>query len=435
MTDRRDRERREDDYELPSAREWAQQQEVGGGRTSLKIPAGVGMFSVKKPGNVYLDFVPFRAGEGNPGAAKGKPYWQRIYGTHRSIGAGQDTYCCPNYCSQGKRPCPICEDVQRQYKRMDPSLDNEEREKERKRIGDAGLKIRQLFCVIDRDNKDAGIQVWDVSFHLFGKTLQERLNGMDEDDNFDQFYHPKRGLTVKITALEKSLPGSRPFCDCSIFEFKPRKEPYEMSIIDQAPCLDDMLKVLPYDRLGAIYLGADVDQELPERGHTGNGSGTERKSARKVEPKDQDDDDDERPVRKVKEDKDEEKPKRGLFEDHEDDLPPKRGSTKPPPADDDDEEDDEPTSPRSEPNAAELGIEVGMLVYYNDMECKVTHVSRDGASLKLEDEDEIEYRAVSPSEVRARKKKPAPDDPGARKSRKADDDDEDETPAPRSRRK
>src|SRR3954465_13719210 len=99
-------EREKGEYELGSAREWTSASDAVG-RTTLKVPSGVGMFAVKKPGIVRLDIIPYRVGKGNPDAAPGKLYWQRFYWMHRGVGPNQDSYCCPRMCSKGAQRCPV----------------------------------------------------------------------------------------------------------------------------------------------------------------------------------------------------------------------------------------------------------------------------------------------------------------------------------------
>lgn len=406
MADRRDRERQDDD--LLDARGWASQHESGGGRTSLKIPDGVKMLSIKKPGTYRLDIIPYVVGDRNPKAAKGKKYWHRTYWVHRNIGPHNDSYVCP--VKEANERCPICEYVA--AKLRDPDVS----ESEEKQLYAMRPKERQLFNVIDRDREDELVMVWDQSYHTFGKYVKGKLDRMDPDEDFHFFAHPERGYTLKIGASEESA-GKMKYIDCADIEFKKRK-PYDWSIVDQAHCLDDMVKLLDYDELKRIFLQApkDDDDDKPAA------------KSGKSKPRD-DDDNDDKPAAKSR---------KSSRDDDDDDLPPRRRTPrddddddKPAPkkkARDDDDDDDKP-APKSRPLTAEdAGLEKGDLVTYKKMECEIVSVSKDGTSLKLQDEDGEILPGISPADcTKIDLRKPAP------KKSRDDDDDDDDKPAPKAK--
>src|SRR5690606_23828593 len=142
---------------------------------AFKLPKGGKLFSLKK-GRNRLDIIPFLAGPGNPDADEGEVAWRRNYFVHRAVGPTKDSEVC--LARTFKKPCPICDDVARMDR--DPRSNPKE-------IKELLPKKRQLFNVIDLDDPDAGIQIWDISFHLFGKLLKERIENSEPEDGWDMF--------------------------------------------------------------------------------------------------------------------------------------------------------------------------------------------------------------------------------------------------------
>jgi len=208
------------------------------------------MFSIKKPGSYRIDILPYKVGKGNPYADEGTLHYERTYWVHRGVGADEDTYVCP--AKTAKKPCPICE--YRAKLERDPNADEE-------LIRALAPKERQLFNVVDLAAQDRGVQIWDNSYHLFGKLLDSRIRNADDDEDFARFCELEGGLTLKLTAEEKSM-GKNKFCDVTSIDFKPRKDDYTEEWLDACYCLDDIVKVLDYDSLRKIFLQtADVDEE------------------------------------------------------------------------------------------------------------------------------------------------------------------------------
>ncbi len=260
-----------------------QEHTTGFQRTTVDVPEGVEFFKFERKGSVRLDIIPFEAGEGNPYAAVGELYWERTYWVHRGIGPNNDSYVCPAKTA-GKR-CPICE--YRDKLQRDPDADEQE-------IKDLNPKERQLFNVFDHDNPEEGVQIWDVSFYLFGRLLDAEIRNADEDENYDLFHDAEEGYTLKIGVSEESGGGYK-FFAAETIGFKSRRDPIEDEVLDAAVCLDDVLIILPYDELRAIFLQEETveeeEEELPKK------KKKRKKKSAKKEPEplsefDDDDDDD-----------------------------------------------------------------------------------------------------------------------------------------------
>lgn len=297
--------------EKVSAKRW--REEVRGGSEYLRVPSGLTMFS-SKPGTYRLDFMSFRAGKGNPRAEEGEPYFERTIWIHKEVGPNNEWHLC--LARTFKKPCPICE--HRAKLSADPEADEA-------LIKSLAPKSRQLWLVKDLQNDPDGVMLWDVSTALFGEMLKDKINNSDEEDGYDFFADPTEGLTMRL-ALQQSDRGK--WTETGDIEFRARKRQYDSEIVDEMPCLDELLVPTPYDKLKRLFLQTDEDDEVDEK---------LAKSER-------------RPEEKSKQ---------------------------------------RPTKEKDERE-----VSVGDDVWYKGKKCEVVHVSGDGTSLTLEDEDEVFHKAV-----------------------------------------
>lgn len=329
-------------HEYTSSRERAVTHTSGFESTTLKRPKDMEFFSPKEPKAYRFDILPYLVKKGkdqkggNPYGKTGSLHYERTFFTHRGIGAANKSYVCLQ--SFGKR-CPVCEAraAMQRDRNADASL-----------VKDLKPKERQLFLLIDRTTQTEeakGMKLYESSYHTFGTLLDEVIEKADEDDRdkYDSFFHLEGGSTLKVSYKEESM-GTTKFMAASIIEFKLRKSDLPEDLIDKAPCLDDLLIELPYDKLKAIYENTDED--------------------------DNEEDEDKEPVEKDTESEDDEEPE---------EKPKAKNKTK---------------------NAAEeAGLKVGMKVLYDDEECEITKISPDGSSLTLKDDDGGTHKAIDPIEV------------------------------------
>lgn len=222
--------------------------------TCLNVPDGMSLFKLKSEGIKRVEIVPYTVGEGNPYADPGDSYSERTFYVHKNIGANDNAYVCPNKTTQGKQKCPICE--HRAELTRDPNADED-------LIKQLSPKERQLWVVHDLSDREKGNQLWDVSFHLFGKQLDREINNADEDEDFHLYADPEEGYTLKLGVEEKAI-GRTTFYAVESVGFKPRKSPLDEELLDAAPCLDDLLIILDYKKLKALFLETDEDDEDEE---------------------------------------------------------------------------------------------------------------------------------------------------------------------------
>jgi len=248
----------------------------------LKLPKGATMFKARK-GAIMMDVLPYVVGDGNPNAKPGEVYYARKYWLHGAVGADRQAHLCLRRTM--KEPCPVCEfqDKLRQGGYEDDGPDTE------KLIKSLMPKERQLFNVYDYKEPDKNVQVWDISFHLFGDLLNERVLQADERKKYDTFFHETDGLSLDVHMVEDSF-GGRTFFRASTIDFVPRKDKINA---DDSFVLDEMLVPTPYDELKKLFHQSVSEDgkvkgrraEEPARGRErDNGRSEERSSRRERDP-------------------------------------------------------------------------------------------------------------------------------------------------------
>lgn len=225
-----------------AAKRRAETHKTGFDNTAFELPDDKKQFAIKSDKALRLDLIPYEVGKGNPFADEGELHYERTFWVHRGIGADQTSYVClRKTCDE---PCPICEFRAKLAK--DPDADED-------LIKGLAPKERQLFNVINTKEKSKGVQLWEISFHLFGKTLDREIKNSDEDDNYENFAELEGGFTLKCGIEEKSF-NRQSFYEVVSINFKPREEDYDDDILKQTTCLDDILIIKSYEELKEIFL-------------------------------------------------------------------------------------------------------------------------------------------------------------------------------------
>jgi len=247
MATRRQKERRK-----VSARKVAENKKSGFVSTLYRVPEGMQLFNLTQNECIKrMDILDYVTGDLNPASDEpGMLHYELSYTCHRGLGADEKgMYVCPKVA---KKKCPVCEYRSQLLKEGKPWDDDV--------VKALRPKDRQLFLLYDLDDLDKGLQLWDFSYHLFGKMLNDRIKASDEDEGYEFFSsHDESGLTLKIAFDEKSLGGNK-FAEASSIDFKPRKSAYPEDLIDKMPCLDDLLIIESYDKLHAILFEGEVDE-------------------------------------------------------------------------------------------------------------------------------------------------------------------------------
>jgi hypothetical protein len=323
----RSKKKKREERQYASSKERAMTRGSGFESTTVKLPEGVKFFQVKSAKPYKMDILPYEVKKGkdekggNPFSDSGFLHYERTFFVHRGIGAESNSYCCLQK-TFGKK-CPICRDVAKMRRQADSDQET---------IDSLKPKERQLFLVIDKNDEESGVQLWDVSYHLFGKMLDEKIKSAEDDDNYEDFYHLEGGMYLRVSFKEKSWSGNT-FYETTNIEMKPRKEDIPEEILDDLPDLDDLLVEMDYDELEKVYLQDDDEDDKPKS----------KKGGKKVEDDDEDDEDDiddeDEDIDDEEEDADEDevKPKKKPAKK----TPPKKKPAKKAAEEEDDDEDDD----------------------------------------------------------------------------------------------
>lgn len=239
------------------------------GASYVKTTKKVHFFSPKAD-EYDLDIIPFEnQNEKHPlGYEVGDlvPYVR--FKVHAGIGSEDKKYICPT--SIGKK-CPICEErkAMSNDSNCDPDI-----------LKALAPKDRMLFNVIDLKNEKAGVQLFDHSYHLFGKRLladidkaENATGGRKRSMPHAGFAELDGGQTLIASFIEKKM-GSNKFYECDRIDASDRED-YGDSILDEALNLDECLKILDYDSLKAIFLEIDPEDQ---------GSGRKREEKKEETP-------------------------------------------------------------------------------------------------------------------------------------------------------
>jgi len=269
----------------------------------LTLPKDVNVYSPDPGSRVRLDILPYVvADEHHPDrddeadiAIAGSLWYKRPFKIHRNVGVDNDVVVCPT--SIGKK-CPVCE---YRAKRMKEGADKEDTDAMK-------ASMRNLYVVIPLKSKkfDSVPHIWDISQWLFQNLLNEEL---EEDEDYGVFPDLEEGYSLRIRFDSMTIGKSDPFAKASRIDFEEREEQYTEDILEDIPCLDEVLNILDYKELQAKFFEMDDDadeiddDEVPDEEEKPRRGRTPRK--KEPEPEDDEPEDDE-----PEDDKPEKKPNR-----------------------------------------------------------------------------------------------------------------------------
>jgi hypothetical protein len=414
---RKDREkRRERKIEYTSSKQRVKDQQTGFTPTAFKLPKGMELFKVEKAGNKRINIIPYIVGKGNPYAEEGKVHYERTYFVHRGVGPNNESLACLNK-NFGKK-CPICD----HRARLANSPDSDE-----DLIKTLKPKERQLFIVQDIDDLEKGLQIMETSHYKgFGELLHNKIDADDEDE-YINFFHLEDGLTLKVTYIEDSYQG-RKFLAPSNIEMKVRKKQLDPDILDEAPCLDDLIIKMDYDEMKKKFLevGDDDDEKDKEKERR-------KKKSRKDdedddEDADDDDDDKDDDAGSGDDDDTDDDETDSDDDDDADDNDKKKSSKKSKKASDDDEDDEDDEDDDGDEEAPSVKVGDTVTFEYKDKKRKgvVEKVNTKNSLAHVRSEGRSDPYIVALDELKV---------VGAKKAKEEDEDeDEDDTPKSKSQK-
>ena len=216
----------------------------------LRLPKGVNIFKEEPRTRVELDIIPYViTSDSHPDrdeeygvAVKGELWYKRPYWLHRGVGPDNQSVVCPS--SVGK-PCPICEYRSQLLKDGANWADDT--------VKALKPSMRNLYVVIPKNNKNYSeeLHIWDISQFLFQEKLNEEIQ---ENEEYETFPDLEEGYTLRIRFAEGTF-GTNKFAEVSRIDFVERKKPYDESILEKIPSLDDMLEILPYPTIESMFFG------------------------------------------------------------------------------------------------------------------------------------------------------------------------------------
>jgi hypothetical protein len=332
MAARRDREKRKETR--VSAKERRDKRAREGGVSTIKAPPGARFFAIRQRDEVRkIAIIPYDvpADAKNPYKEEGGLHFERTFWHHANVGPNRDRVVCP--AKTADLPCPICEYLAERAK--DSDLSDDERNKEWREIG---AKERQLYNVFDYEEPDKGVQVWEVSFHNFGKTLEGKLDLANERNEYNYFADPRDGK-VLFVSFKKDTIGSNSYWKAASLDMEPRDEPLPKEILNGGHVLDHLLVLRSYESIYALFHQVGLAEAREATGGNDEGDAMEKESA------------------------------------------------------------DDPAEEVNANPSEELAIERGDDVMYEGLICTVLKISGDGTSLTVVDENDTVHKAVDPREV------------------------------------
>ena len=266
------------------AKKKAEKDQNRGGNFKLDTPEGTQMFAPKSKEPYHLDILPYEVTvDTHPEVEKGELWYQRTYWTHFGLGEdGKKSAICPKTIG---KPCPVCE----YYKELVNSDDEDDREE----AGNIKPKERELFNVIDLDNQDAGVQIFEYSYHLFGKALSEEINeGSEEEAGFAEL---EGGKTLKVSFRKNSIGSGPPFFEVRKITFQDRED-YDEDWLEEVYDLDQLLIINSYKEMEALLHGTSSAEDKEGEEDEGENEKPKKKSSGKKgkkssKPSDEDEED------------------------------------------------------------------------------------------------------------------------------------------------
>lgn len=221
--------------------------------------AGDASFFTPEEGKNLIDILPFtvKSKHHPQGLKPGDEDYVLDIWIHSFVGAGNGSVLCLKK-TFGK-PCPICEE-QAVLRKSDDAEDDA--------VKALNPKRKCIYNVVDLNNEDKGIQLFEVSHFLFEKELLEKVEG---DDEFITFADLEEGRSIEFRAKKEKF-GQFDFLKYKDFTFKKRSG-YEEDVLEQTFPLDELLIIPTYDKVKALFYGSGEEE------------GQEDESEEKEEPK------------------------------------------------------------------------------------------------------------------------------------------------------
>lgn len=251
-----------------------------GGATYLRLPEGVSTWKPTKKGTYELDVLPYEvtAKKHPDGVERGEWWYKRLFTVHHNLGGGQLSAVCP--LSVGK-PCPIHEKREKLRKNY---------EENKEQIQELGGKTYCAMNLFDPESNAKGtkrdVKVYVDSHGKFWAADAGLKAALDEADEENLgFFGTEGGKTLKVTFKEDKHAGHT-FLKATRIDFEDRSDFDTKKVMSKVVNLDEILEVLPYDKLKELFNAGDEDEDEKPRK-----KGKASKSDEEEDDEEEDDDD------------------------------------------------------------------------------------------------------------------------------------------------
>lgn len=233
------------------SREWRKNKSSGGANYINALPEGIEFFKPKGGKKYTFDILPYvvKNPELHPASEainEDGLFWCLPFRIHRNIGPNELTVICPN--SVG-RACCACNERNDIYN--DPDRDDDEAKP-------LNSSARTLFAIKMLKGPDKGkIMIMDISDYCFMEMFEEELDDLPEE--YEDFACLEDGYSIEVRFKEEKI-GKTPFPKASKVSFIERKKDYDESILDEVPCLDDLITWPTSEKMEKLFYGADPEE-------------------------------------------------------------------------------------------------------------------------------------------------------------------------------
>lgn len=207
-------------------------------------------FYKPKKGRGSIDLLMYEVSTDNhpQGIKPGYPDYLLDVWVHRFVGPDEVSIICLKK-TFGK-PCPICDEASN----MKISGADEDT------IKQLQPQRRCIYNVIDLDNEDKGIQLFEISYFLFEREWLEEAEAYE-----DEIITPadlEDGRTISYRGSEEKL-GKNSFIKFKSISFE-KRELYPEDYLDEVYPLDAMLIIPTYEEAKNQFMGVAADDEEEE---------------------------------------------------------------------------------------------------------------------------------------------------------------------------
>jgi len=224
----------------------------GGGSSWINLPDGVRDWAPEKAGSYLIDVVPYETTDSmHPDDIEKQSLWyKRQYEIHHNIGVNNDSIVCPKSIH---KPCPICEEREK--------LLSEGADWDDDVVKSLGTQKFIAFNILDPED-ESKICIFAMSTGKFYGALKKEL-GEGEEDILDFFDITSDGKTLKVRFSDASYSGKK-YLEATRIDFRPREEMDEDEILGKVVNLDEMLNVIPHNKIKAMFLQIEMDEDGDE---------------------------------------------------------------------------------------------------------------------------------------------------------------------------